>query len=313
MKRKASGRRGRPAKRRYDAPNDFAFLSQDIIKDVLDAGMNPKSMRSGTFGKMALIGGPWRRLVRGYSYLTCNWDNEDPVLVRFSGMHRREEVEEAEVRSGEVIVKADCTGDLASCRNKNYRSLFSKMTDILDLKGSYSEMASTLKILPSSFSEISLLFVSEEAPTPKHYKQFSERLNAVLKSKHLRKFQLIHYNYIKKHIEFTSCLEDFVTKPDFEHFKTDAPVSMDFLVPAIEAWRKRCMFSVSRQQIYIRTAVSEKTMKEFTSKIVPNWDYNNAKNWKWTEQHPKDPERYLKIEALSTSDRVTIYFFHEPQ
>ncbi|KAK0408691.1 hypothetical protein QR680_004103 [Steinernema hermaphroditum] len=313
MKRKASGRRGQPAKRQYDGPNDFAFLSQDVIKDVLDVEMNPESMRTGTFGKMALIGGPWRRLVRGYSYLKCNWDKEDPVLVRFFGKHGHKEVQQHQMKYGELIVKVNCTGDLASRKNKNFCSLFSKMTDTLEIRGSYSEMASTLKILPARFSEINLLFGSREAPTPKHYKQFSERLTAMLKSKHLRKFELFHHDHIEKHVEFPSCLEDFVTKPDFELFKTDVPLSMDLLVHAIDAWRKRCMFTVSQQQIYIHTRVWKSIMKEFTSKIVPKWEYNDEESWKWSEQHPKDPERYLEIEALSSCDRVTVYFFHKSQ
>uniref|UniRef100_A0A1I7YXK6 F-box domain-containing protein n=1 Tax=Steinernema glaseri TaxID=37863 RepID=A0A1I7YXK6_9BILA len=299
-------KRKRPAKKpRYDLPNDFAYLSGDIIADIVDANMNPHTWHSGDFNHLQYVKGNWRAIARSYSFVKYRCIRGDPSLTICSGFNRSEEIQFNDLLPKDVIRRVLCTGNPSN--DPNLSALIPRMTDQLEVTGTDAELASTLKLLPETFSEISIFSWNDSMPSKAERLALEAQVKKVLLAERLRKFACYHRNRPEEQLNLDDSLKQFVIKASFEELKTDSAVSLDVVAEAIESWRKRRLFVVPVQNLLVSFGTKNE-LEKLVKNLFPLENYSSNSNWRHTERHAFESDRVLTFETCHITDRILLKF-----
>uniref|UniRef100_A0A1I7YXD9 F-box domain-containing protein n=1 Tax=Steinernema glaseri TaxID=37863 RepID=A0A1I7YXD9_9BILA len=316
---KRNGRNGKnttkPAakkKPRLELPNDFAYLSGDIMTDIVDEHMNPWTWNSGTFDYLRYVKGDWKKRAQAYSFVECEINRKGQRFERNWGFR---EVKSKDLWFNELLpsdairyVKIHCE-DLSACRNIS--ALLPRMMDRLEITGSDDAVASALELLPDTFADIHCSVYTYNAPSDVPL-SFEPQVIERMRSKHLRRFQC---NVIGERtpLNLEAALCEFVSKPSFELVSLDFPVSLDVVTHAVQSWRNRRSFPVSKQKLVIPLKLIEP--EGFFKSLFPAWKYDWERNTSYSETHPLESDRVLtcnaSYELVSYRDCIIVCFENE--
>uniref|UniRef100_A0A1I7YXI2 Uncharacterized protein n=1 Tax=Steinernema glaseri TaxID=37863 RepID=A0A1I7YXI2_9BILA len=292
-------------KSRYDLPNDFAYLSGDIIADIVDANLNPHTWHSGDFNYLQYVKGNWRPIVRSYSFVKYEFKRTGPSLTRCSGFNQSREIQYNDLLPKDVIRKVECTLDPSN--DPNISALIPRMTDQLEATGTDAELASTLKLLPDTFSEISIFSWNDGMPSKTERWALEAQVNETLLAERLRKFVFYHRDRPEKPLNLDASLKEFVRKACFEELRTDFAVSLDVVAEAVESWRKRRLFMVAVQNLVVRFG-RKNELEELIRSLFPVENYNRNCNWRHSERHAFESDRVLTVETCHITDRILLKY-----
>ncbi|KAK0408698.1 hypothetical protein QR680_004106 [Steinernema hermaphroditum] len=291
--------------------NDFAYLANDIIKDILELFLNPQNLKSGLFDNILKINGPWSAVVKNYSYLEFLHSDQGYELIVCTGNEPGRGVLPRDAGKSDRVRNTVCSDSLPKLRDLHF--LLPLMTDRLSIRGTLKELNSMLELFPVSFSEL-VITGRNYSTHVDEVRKLENLLTERLKSRHLRSF--ICYLPNQPDQEFTSLDDSFrclVTKPDFEELTTNFAIGFNVIIAAIETWRARPNFTVLGQKIKVSFRTPHGAELEWMKRTFPDWTTASSAAWKWTEPHPTDPDRCLKIGVSSDSRRIGIQFCYAPQ
>uniref|UniRef100_A0A1I7YX28 FTH domain-containing protein n=1 Tax=Steinernema glaseri TaxID=37863 RepID=A0A1I7YX28_9BILA len=286
-------------KPRLELPNDFAYLSGDIMTDIVDAHMNPWTWQDGSFNRVRYVKGDWKNRALTYSFVECQISSSGPRFERHSGLR---EVKTRELQFDELLpsdairhVKIRYT-DLSEC--PNISALMPRMMDRLEITGSDVRVVSALKLLPDTFAEISFSVYNPETPSDEEHLALERQVIERLRSKHLRKFKCeMITSRERTPLNLEAALCEFLSKPSFQLVRLDFSISLDVVAHAVQSWRNRSSFPVSKQKLVFPWTYAEFELEEFFKSLFPAWTFDKDYNTSYSETHPLVSDRILTCTA----------------
>ncbi|KAK0408632.1 hypothetical protein QR680_004067 [Steinernema hermaphroditum] len=267
--------------------NEFAYLSNDIIHDLLNLEFLSGAITQETSSNLLAIGGSWSEVFRSMGTCSVNFDHDGQRIVY------------QEADGTKNVLDANCAPvirrTVLECSDvdelQQTVELVPNMVEYIRLTG--PGCIDFLLNLPlNRFSRIEVDFQEYGFTLEDHEKKLAEdAILKQLKSRQLRSF-VMKFEFSKdRQKEFDDAFYSFVKKPNFEELTSDHNV-FDYRVidAAMEEWKRKEIFSGHVQRIKLTTPLIHGTDEWHMKKRSDESDRWNTYVG-LIHYHPSDPQR----------------------
>uniref|UniRef100_A0A1I7YY75 Uncharacterized protein n=1 Tax=Steinernema glaseri TaxID=37863 RepID=A0A1I7YY75_9BILA len=270
----------------------FAYLSGDIVYDVLHLELNYSSISAGLFDNISKINGVWGDVARNISHHSLHFTYDCWNVMRRPG---EPIAYDDNFKKNCYIFYADidCTRGPAT----SIYPLVPRMRETIRIKGEFS-ISLVLQLPTDRFTQFSL-FIPYDTPSiydQDEQKSLEDALLRLMDSKHMRSFTCGGRHLFRDRVaELEEHLCRFVKKPHFEKISISTVVDQRVVDAALEAWRTRTSFPGPVQRINIPTRFIVTEEERALQNPLVDWTDGRQTRVRYpqgsVEYHPTDPER----------------------